>query len=391
MIKKERQISGIRKVGVIIGYMGTGYDLAVMRGILRFSQFQGTWEFHTHPDGLPFLDKKSIATFNADGIITAYGSSEILEKLKQLGTPAVTISGNLNENPIPSVTTNSTIVGEIGAKHLLDLPISNFAFISDRDAAYSRERQAGFTDIINSAGYKTRCYTLTDSTPSEKVLAGLRKFLISLPKPAGIMTDHDKTAVYIIASCRMSGISVPADVAVIGVNNNDIICDMSHPSLTSIELDAHRIGFEAARMLEQLMSGENPDVTDLKIPPVSVVERNSTNLLHPGDDAISISLRYIHTQAHRFLKVSDVVRASCVSRRTLEKKFRGNLGRTIYDEIQNAHLKRARHLLRNTDWSLRRIARESGYNETSRFHESFKRVYGKTPKTYRSNAGGIPV
>jgi LacI family transcriptional regulator len=205
------------------------------------------------------------------------------------------------------------------------------------------------------------------------------------------MTDHDKTAVYIIASCRMSGISVPADVAVIGVNNNDIICDMSHPSLTSIELDAHRIGFEAARMLEQLMSGENPDVTDLKIPPVSVVERNSTNLLHPGDDAISISLRYIHTQAHRFLKVSDVVRASCVSRRTLEKKFRGNLGRTIYDEIQNAHLKRARHLLRNTDWSLRRIARESGYNETSRFHESFKRVYGKTPKTYRSNAGGSPV
>jgi len=385
-MQTNRKISGIRNVAVVIGPMGSNYDLAVMRGILRFSQFQGTWKFCTYPNGTPFLDKKYVATLDADGVITAYGEYEILDTLKQSGIPTVTISGNLKETPVPRVTTNNELVGEIGAQHLLDLPISNFAFISERDSAYSQERQDGFTSVINSAGYTLRLHTLTDTDNQDLIRGDLLEFLAELPKPTGIMADHDKTALNIIAACQGAGISIPGDITVIGVNNNDIICDMSYPSLTSIELDAQRLGFESARMLEQIMSGEKPDITDLKIPPVAVVERSSTNLLHQGDEAISVSLRYIHTQAHRFLKVSDVVRASCVSRRTLEKRFKEKLGRTIYDEIQNAHLKRAKYLLHNTDWSLRRIARESGYNETSRFHESFKRVFGQTPQEYKLSA-----
>jgi len=379
-------ISNVRRVCINTGLKDiSSYDLDLIRGILRFSQCEGIWEFATQSTGHPILDYKETLVWRGDGIITAIGASDFLGKLIKRGIPTVSVCLLLEKSPTPRVTSNDTLVGIMGAKHLLSLPISDFAFVREKDAAYAMERERGFTSTIQAAGHQCQTCGPTGSSASTLQKRKLQRFLESLPKPVGVMADQDVTAVKIIQICKNIGCRIPGDVAIRGVNNDNTLGEMVCPTLTSIELDTEQIGFEAAALLERLMFGVDCADTDLRIPPLSVAERASTNMLYPDDQALNSALSYIHSHAHRFIKVIDVVHASRVSRRTLEKRFREKLGRTIQSEIQITHLKYARHLLQRTDWPLRRISRESGFREPSHFYEAFRRTFGKTPAVYRKS------
>ncbi len=385
-MENKRHISNTRHICINTGLKDiSSYDQDLIRGVLQFSQSEGTWEFAMQPSGHPLLDEKETWMWKGNGIITAVGCRDFLDQLVKRAIPTVSVCLKLAKSPTPRVTSDDTLVGIMGATHLLELPLPSFAFVRLTDAAYAIEREQGFKSTVQSAGYQCRTYIATSSNSSPLQEAQLRQFLENLPKPIGIMVDQDTTAMNLIRICKSMGFRIPCDIAIMGVNNDNTLCEMTRPTLTSIELNNELIGFEAAALLEQMMTGAECTGTDLRIPPLRVVERASTNLQYPGDEALSNALGYIHAQAHKFIKVNDVVRVSRVSRRTLEKRFRDKLGRTIHNEIQHTKLKHAQTLLQNTDWSQRHIAQESGFIETSRLHEAFKRSFGQTPDAYRKN------
>ena len=173
----------------------------------------------------------------------------------------------------------------------------------------------------------------------------MRRWLTGLPRPVGILASHDPQAVELSELCRHSGLRVPEEVALVGVDNDDLLCELGAPSLTSVALPAERVGFEAARLLDCLLTRPRPrgrpGGSALLLPPQGVVTRVSTDVLAIDDAEVVATLRFIRQHAHESIQVKDVLDEVPVSRRTLERRVRAALGRGVWEEIRRAHLERA--------------------------------------------------
>jgi LacI family transcriptional regulator len=182
---------------------------------------------------------------------------------------------------------------------------------------------------------------------------------------------------------RANGYRVPEDFAVLGVGNMDPICELAYPQLSSIRTAAEAAGFEAARLLDRLMQGDAPPAERVEFPPLGVVTRRSTDVLAVTDDDLATAMRFIRDHAAETITVDDVVEAACVSRSTLERRFRATLGRSPQDEIYRVRLERARHLLAETDWPMAQVAKEAGFHDGRRMSEVFHAHTGEAPTMYR--------
>lgn len=184
-------------------------------------------------------------------------------------------------------------------------------------------------------------------------------------------------------ACRMLGIAVPEDVAVVGVDNSETFCELCDPPLSSVFPNAERIGFEAAALLGQLMNGHPPPDGALRIAPKKVIVRQSSDVLAVDDPAVASALRYIREHAHEGISVADVVARASVSRSTLERGFRYFLDHSPHEEIRRVRLKRVKQLLVDTDWSLDRIAEAAGFEHPEYMMVQFKRLTDQTPSQWR--------
>jgi LacI family transcriptional regulator len=213
--------------------------------------------------------------------------------------------------------------------------------------------------------------------------ARLGDWLQGLPKPVGIMTANDSLGRDVLEACRARELRVPDEVAVIGVDNDELLCRLSSPPLTSVEHGAVRLGHAAAAMLDMLMQGRAPGDRRVLVNPDGVVQRQSTEVLALEDPDTSKAMRFIREHARDPIGVPDVVRAAAVSRSTLEGRFRMSLHCTIRDAIRRAHLERARWLIANTTLPLKQVVAESGFKTVQHMTVSFARAYGQTPARYR--------
>jgi len=322
-----------------------------------------------------------------DGVIGHFSEPGLVVQLLESALPAVDISGAREEADIVRVSSDDVAVGRLAAAHLLSLGLTHFGFFGARSRHDSQSRQKGFGQIIEAAGLACQEFLWPaegrEDDASTEPNGELERWVAQLPKPAGVLASNDRRALQLLAVCRKREIAVPQSVAVLGVDNDEVFCELANPPLSSIALSTQRIGYEAARTLDRLMSGKKPTEKQLLIPPAGVVPRRSSDIPAIFDADVAAAVRYISLHVQDNLQIADVLREVPISRRSLHQRFRDVLGRTPAQEIRRAQIETAKHVLAETDEPMPRVAAMAGFSNAKQLGGTFHHTTGVTPTAYR--------
>jgi LacI family transcriptional regulator len=302
----------------------------------------------------------------------------------------ITCSGGGDPKLSPVVSLDDEAAGALAAQHLIDCRLERFAFYTPASIAahVARGRLAGFRRIIEARGWE--CFVSPVPFPSEvdrltqvhwpKLMEWLRQ----LPKPIGIFAGEDGLAHDLAGACLAADVGVPDHVAIIGVNNDDLLCEGAWPSLSSVEADFTRVGYHAAMLLDRMLNGQRLNEADrvARLPPLGVVQRVSTSLLAVSEPALADAIRFIREHACDPCSVDDVLREVPVGRRWLERQFVSQLGRTPHDEIIRVRIETAKRLLLQPELSVRLVGERCGFSRVQ-FGRAFRQVTGMTAAAYR--------
>ena len=365
----------------------SSYGRGLLRGIARYAAIHGPWAFFLEPGGLEPLPR--LGDWGIRGIIALLRSRRLARPVLSMGVPVVDLDFSLRELAPWGVVSDERAVGRLAAEHLLRCGLRHFAYCGwsspDDPRGYWWEsiRFRGFVEGLGAAGTAVRVHAAADRVWAREQ-KDLARWLRALPRPVGIFAGNDQRARHVLEAARLAGVAIPREAAVIGVDNDEVLCEMSTPSLSSVKLDSERMGYEGAALLDRLMSGRRAARKPVVVPPLGVAPRQSTDLLATGDAVTQEALRYIRANAGRPIRVRDVLQAVRVSRRTLETRFERALGATPHEEIQRARLDRARMLLAETEWPIKKVAAASGFSYAEGLHAVFRQALGMTPGRYRA-------
>jgi len=361
------------------------YCRAVLRGVASVSA-QANWEcILVSADGPPpVIDLGGFV----HGLIGHFSEKVLLEHVERARVPAVDISPTHRHASLPRVSTDDVAVGRLAAAHLLSLGLPHFAFFGSRAHYYSLLREQGFRQAISAVGLSCHVFlggagAEGDGRAPREPDRPIEQWVRGLPKPIGIMASTDARALDLLAVCRKLDIDVPRSVAVLGVDNDEVFCELAVPTLSSIALSTQRIGYEAARMLDRLMEGEAAPQRELLVPPAGVVPRRSSDLPSILDPDVAAAVRYISLHVQDDLQVADVLREVPVSRRGLEQRFLKALGRTPAAEILRAQVEVAKQLLAETEEPMNRVALAAGFSNAKQLGASFHHQTGVSPTAFR--------
>jgi LacI family transcriptional regulator len=310
------------------------------------------------------------------------------EELLKLGIPTVIASyREENISEVPCVDVDCAKIGKMAAEHFLNKGFRKFAYCGFDFMYWSRRRAKGFADKLAKAGFDVIFYT----PPKKGSIISwddeqpyVRKWLESLPKPVGLFTCNDDRGEQVIEACRLAGIRLPDEVAVLGVDNDEFICNLSAPPLSSVRLSTEKAGFEAAETLGRLMAGElSAAHKTIMVSPIDIVTRQSTDMLAIEDPEVAKAVHFIRHNSNGPLQVMDVVNVANLSRCGLYLRFHKALGYSVYDEIKRSRAERIAKLLLNSDLSISQIALQLGFTDANHIARYFKKVKGMTPLVYR--------
>lgn len=369
------------------------YDRRIVRGVAARVHETGNWSLYVEED--PELRIPELKSWRWDGIIADFDDRKTAETVGQLDIPVVGIGGGYGwhdaASGIPYITTDNEAIGILGAEHLLDRGFTRFAYCGfppTQVNGWSAARARAFEQRIERAGFPCSTFTGRKRTARQwgDLQSELSEWLASLEKPIGLMTCNDIRARHVLEACRNLGVRVPDDVAVIGVDNDEVMCELTKPPLTSIEQGSRRIGYQAAVLLEQLMADKKVPRSRTLLEPEGVVVRQSTDILAIEDTTVARAVVFIRERACDPIQVPDVLQRMDLSRSTLDKQFRMTLGRTIHAEIQRVRIEQAKRLLTTTEMPIRDIASRCGFEYLQYFTAVFRQHTGRTPAIYRKGA-----
>lgn len=352
------------------------YHPKIHQGI---AQFAGENNWHLASEMV--FDQKLPWNWKGDGIITSLVRGKGVEKfISKVPVPKAIIGTSSLGIEAPMVFENNREIGELAANFFMQKGFQNFAFF------WTNLHQRGmvYEETLEKSGYS--CTTLVppkSDSDSSSLFEWLGKQLQALPKPVAMFCPDDNTAVEVIEACLDSGISVPEEVAVLGVHNDEILCTNLPVTLSSIDNDFVGMGYRAAEILNKLMNGETFDQKHVLISPSRVVERLSTDILAYDNIELTKALRFIKNNYHKYIGVEDVVAVTNVSRRTLYTIFKEFLKRTISEEIHRCRMESAKKLLTNSKIPVTRIATMVGFQDYRIFHRNFKKQEGTSPTKWR--------
>jgi LacI family transcriptional regulator len=336
---------------------------------------------------------EQLGRLKPDGIITRV-LPHIDQLLRRLRKPAVMCGGDVARPLIGSVTTDNEQVGALAARHLFDLGLRHFAFLGV-EAAFSTKRQQGFMAALRAMGQSLVSYIdrqrgwehymelLHDNDDN------LTRWLGGLPKPVGLFAAHDPLGWNLSQTCRQAGLAVPEEIAIISANNDELLCNLSNPPLTSVSMPWKKVGAEIAFAMDRLLDAVARDRRRVpmgqvvSIPPEGVITRQSTNLLAVDDPLLRRALQFVREHAGTPITVDDILKVVPISRRKLEIDFHQHLGRTPKEEITRVRLERAKLMLAQTDLPIPLVAERCGYSYAERFTLAFRRQLNTTPVAFR--------
>jgi LacI family transcriptional regulator len=286
---------------------------------------------------------------------------------------------------LPWFETDDGAIANLAADHLLERGFKYLAYAGDERFNWSNWRCEHFQHSVRAAGRECFIYRPTRgfSLDDEEQVDDLARWIQELPKPVGVMACYDLRGQQVLDACRRLGIAVPDQVAVIGVDNDDLLCELSHPPLSSVIPNTQRTGYEAARLLDEMMSGRNVRGETHLIPPLGIATRQSTEVLATDDRSVALAVHFIRQHACDGIKVRDVLKAVPHSRTLLESRFKKLIGRTPHAEILRVRLSRVKQLLIETELSLEQIAERTGFPHVEYLSVAFRREVGMPPSQFR--------
>lgn len=381
----------IPKVALLVE-TSRGFGREMLHGIARYARIHGPWSFHITPgdyeQALPKMKQ-----WGGTGIIARIPNERVAKAILDANVPTIAL-GLTDEQQQPGsplsqlseLSSDATEVARLAAGHLLERQFRHFAYVGLEDRAWSQRREKAFCSRMQEAGYAPYVYRQPARSRDrvwENEQEILAEWIQALPTPLGLFACNDDRGRQVLETCRLIGLHVPEDIAVLGVDNDEVFCELSDPPLSSVALNAETAGYRAAELLDVMMKGGVRRRRRILVEAVGVVTRRSTEVIAVKDSDVATALQFIRREHGRGISVDRVAEEVAMSRRSLEKRFRDTIGRTILDEIQLVRLERAKRLLLETSYPISKVAEISGFGSTGYFIQFFQRRVGKTPRKYR--------
>ncbi|MEM9657485.1 MAG: DNA-binding transcriptional regulator [Planctomycetota bacterium] len=364
-----------------------GFDRGLLSGISRYASLNGPWTFYREPHGYfvrkSATRKEELKRWRPNGVVCPVRRLDLVRPLR---VPIVAIDVNDYGGKIPGVVSEDQRAGQLAAEHLLGLGLEAFAYCGIAGMRWSQDRCDAFLDAVTAAGRGVQVYRSPRKQPVAWATeeAHVHRWLNSLPKPIGLFCANDDRAANILEACRSLGFGVPEDVAVVGVDDDPYVCDLLNPPLTSVAMSSDRAGYEAAALLHRMMTGEERMAGQRILAPADRVSaRQSTDITRVRDPDVRKALNYIRENISQPLQVSDVVRATDLSHRTLNDRFHRECGSSILRQLTRARVAHISRLLRETSLPVGEIALMVGFDSDHHFARYFQRAAEITPQAYR--------
>lgn len=377
------------------------YGRGTLLGIAQYIREHGPWSIFLQELSLCDDSPAWLATWEGNGIITRVENRAMSRAIQKRGIPTVYLRNVEAKMKMPSVLTDNAAVAHMGFEHLQERGFRHFGFCGYNGADYSDERREGFAESVARAGLRLHVFEgkkkLHHSSTAKYEEEGLQdgiavgRWIIELPKPIGIMACNDMRGQQVLNACRAVGVLVPDEVAVVGVDNEEVLCGLSDPPLSSVVPNAEKVGYEAALLLDEMMKGKKSLPHRYFVHPKGVVARRSTDVLAIQDRQIASAARFIREHTCEGIDVSDVVRLVGCSRSTLDRRYERITGHSPKYDIMRFRLNRAKQLLTGSDSSLAYIAAKIGYAHVEYFNRLFKKKFGMTPSQFRDQSGAAKI
>ena len=373
-----------------------GYGRGILWGISKFVREHDPWSIFFQDLNLCDDTPEWLKNWRGEGIISRLENRDVVGIIRRLKLPAVYLRHVKPGSGMPSILADNTAVSRLCFEHLTERGFRHFAFCGFNGADYSDERRDAFAQCVSEAGGQCHSYwqgePLSKGDTAQYEGLGLKdggyvaNWIKKLPKPIGIMACNDMRGQQVLDACRATGFASPEEIAVIGVDNDDVLCNLSEPPLSSVVPNAERVGYESAALLSRMMAGFKPEAVETYVQPSGIASRRSTDVLAMEDRQIAAAARFIRENACRGIDVSDVLRAVPMSRSTLDRRFLKILGRSPKDEILRIRLDRVKQLLSETDFPLALIAEKVGLEHVEHLSRIFKTRVKMTPSEFKAQA-----
>ena len=375
-----------RSVALLIE-TSNAYARGVLEGIIEYIRHHERWSLFLPEQERGASPPNWLNRWKGDGIIARIETDEIARVMRKTRLPVVDVSAGRHLPDVPWVETDDEAIAAVAAEHLIERGFRHLAFCGDAGFNWSTWRQQHFERIVREAGCEYHAHNsiprMDSSYSWNREKRGLATWLKRLPRPVGIMACYDIKAQQLLEVCRELDIAVPEEVAVLGVDNDRLLCDLADPPLSSVICNTHRTGYEAASLLDRMMSGEKIGSKSVLLKPLEIETRQSTEILAIDDSEVAKAVRFIRENATSGINVSDVLREVPLSRCILENRFRKILGRTPHEEITRLRIDRIKRLLVETDLALSEIAVRTGFQHDEYMTVAFKKAVGMPPSKYR--------
>lgn len=363
-----------------------------LSGVARYARHHGPWIFHITPGDFEHAVPR-MKQWGGSGIIARIPNDRMAKAILSANLPTIALGltdeqmhGGSPLAQLSEVSSDADQVAQLALEHFLERHLKHFAYVGVEGRAWSRRRGEAFARRLHTAGHTPHVYPHPKNVRDrvwERELEIMARWLRVLPSPVGLFACNDDRGRQVLEACRYAGLRVPEEVAVLGVDNDAVFCELSDPPLSSIALNAEAAGFRAAELLDAMMSGQVTQPRKVSVEPIRVVTRRSTEVVAVADNDVALALQFIRRTHGCGLSVGDVAAEVAVSRRHLERGFRETVGRSILEEIQLARIEYAKQLLLETKYPISKVAQLSGFGSTGYFVQFFHARVGKTPRRFR--------
>ncbi|MBR2423552.1 MAG: substrate-binding domain-containing protein [Tidjanibacter sp.] len=368
------------------------FDRKLLRGIVRYSTEHGPWLFYRLPQSYreKYGDKGVVKWARKWGASAIVGrlDNDTIDVQKELGIPVVLQNYHHRRVSCSNLTGDYRTAGIMAARFFRKKIFTNFAYFGIKNIIWSEERRDAFREELEAEGYKVDCFDYTERTPEGKLRPRVEEWLKGLPKPIALFCCDDERAIFISETCKIAGISIPEEVAILGVDNDDLMCNISDPPISSIELGVESGGYAIGELLHgQMKNGISPNASNVVISPVRIEQRRSTERYNISDPYVLKVVRHIENNYDSDLSVENILASIPLSRRNFEMKFKKELNISVYQYILNCRCNRLADLLLTTGRSVMDLAIEVGFKDGGNVSRVFKKNKGLSPIEYRASKG----
>jgi len=384
-------MSKAAKIALLLDKSGS-YDRGLFRGIVQYPDVTLPWSFFFEaPDELTYYQKESLLhklkMWDPDCIVTR--PTNLMPKLKELGVPIIVTAANTKIDGVINIIADDEKIGQLGASYLMEKGFKNLAYYGTDKIFWSKSRKIAFKREVILKGlnyFEAEALLLKEwqNNPDR-----LKSWIETLPKPIAIMACQDEFGIQVIEAVKLTGFKIPFDIAVLGVDNDLLICNLHHPPMSSIDQESETVGHRVAKYIQGFLDGNEKLPDEIVGTIFRVVTRLSTDVIAVEDNELRKALIYIKQNAgKRNISVGEVVGETFLSRRPLEMRFRKTLGRSILQEINRVRINFACNMLRNSNSSIGEIAYLMGFSSPTSFSSFFKKEVQSSCKGYRDQFQG---